>query len=274
MNSFLVRLRFHGGLTFFLKGPGHETIERTLTEKTSIKDVIESCGIPHSEVDVILINGVPVDFAWTIDREMNVGVYPVDASPLLFRAQRLQERGLTRFIADGHLGKLTRDLRLLGFDVLYERDPSDEQLLELITLDQPSVTAATSGSAGQPSVAAATSGSTGHRALLTRDRRLLMHSIVQHGYYLRSQKPLEQTTEVLRRFDLFDLIRPFTRCLRCNALLQPIDKNAVIDRLEPLTKIHYHDFRRCTGCEQLYWPGSHFEKLQTRIQEIRGRFQE
>jgi len=261
VNPFLVRLRFHGGLTFFLKGPGSETVERTLKEKSSIKDVIESCGIPHPEVDVILINREAVDFARTIDREMNVDVYPVEASPLPFRAQRLQQRGLTRFVADGHLGKLTRDLRLLGFDVLYDRDPSDRQLLELITLDQ-------------PSVAAATYGSEGDRALLTRDRRLLMHSIVEHGYYLRSQEPLEQTIEILRRFDLVDLIRPFTRCLRRNALLQPIDKNTVIDRLEPLTKIYYHDFRRCTGCGQLYWPGSHFGKLQTRIQEIRGRFQE
>ena len=261
MNPFLVRLRCHGGLTFFLKGPGYETVERTLKEKTSIKDVIESCGIPHPEVDVILINREPVDFARTIDREMNVDVYPVEASPLLFRAQRLQQRGLTRFVADGHLGKLTRDLRLLGFDVLYDRDPSDRQLLELITLDQ-------------PSVAAATYGSEGRCALLTRDRRLLMHSIVEHGYYLRSQEPLKQTIEILRRFDLVDLVRPFTRCLRCNALLQSIDKNTVIDRLEPLTKIYYHDFRRCTGCGQLYWPGSHFGKLQTRIQKIRVRFEQ
>ena len=259
VNPFTARLTFHGDLTFFLRSI-KETVERTLKEKTSIKDVIESCGIPHPEVDVILINGEPVDFARTIHREMNVDVYPVEASPLLFRAQRLQQRGVTRFVADGHLGKLTRDLRLLGFDVLYDRDPSDRQLLELITLDQPSVAAA--------------SGSTGQHALLTRDRRLLMHSTVEHGYYLRSQEPLEQTIEILRRFDLFDLIRPFTRCLRCNALLQPIDKNAVIGRLEPLTKIYYHDFRRCTGCGQLYWPGSHFGKLQTRIQKIRSRFEQ
>lgn len=260
VNPFTARLTFHGDLTFFLRSI-NQTVERRLTEKTSIKDVIESCGVPHPEVDLILIDGVPVDFTRTIEGEMNVDVYPVEAAPLPSPAQRLQQRGLTRFVADGHLGKLTRDLRLLGFDVLYDRDPSDRQLLELITLDQPSQSY---GSAG----------STGYRALLTRDRRLLMHSIVQHGYYLRSQEPLEQTTEVLRRFDLFDLIRPFTRCLRCNASLQPIDKNTVIDRLEPLTKIYYHDFRRCTGCEQLYWPGSHFGKLQTRIQEIRSRFEQ
>ena len=246
MNPFPVRLRFHDGLTFFLKRRGNETVERTLTEKTSIKDVIESCGVPHPEVDLILIDGEPRDFTYTLARETIADVYPVETSPALFPNDRLQRRGLTMFVADGHLGKLTRDLRLLGFDVLYDRDAEDRQLLELIQIN--------------------------HRALLTRDRRLLMHSIVGHGYYLRSQKPLEQTIEVFRRFDLFDLVQPFTRCLRCNAVLQKIDKNAVIDKLEPLTKLYYHDFRRCTGCGQVYWPGSHFGKLQRRIEEIRGRF--
>jgi uncharacterized protein with PIN domain len=246
VNPFLVRLRFHGGLTFFLKRRGNETVERTLREKTSIKDVIESCGVPHPEVDLILIDGEPRDFAYVLDRETIVDVYPVGTSPALFPNNRLKQCGVTAFVADGHLGKLTRDLRLLGFDVLYDRDAQDRQLLELIQIN--------------------------HRALLTRDRRLLMHSIVRHGYYLRSQNPLDQTIEVFRRFDLFDLVQPFTRCLRCNAILQKIEKNAVIDKLEPLTKRYYHDFRRCIGCGQIYWPGSHFGKLQRRIEEIRGRF--
>lgn len=256
MNPFLVRLRFHGGLTFFLKRLAGESVERALREKTSIKDVIESCGVPHPEVDLILIDGEPVDFAYVLDREAIIDVYPVEASPVLFPNDRLQRRGLTQFVADGHLGKLTRDLRLLGFDVLYDRDAEDRQLLELITIGQPSQSY----------------GLASDRALLTRDRRLLMHSIVRHGYYLRSQNPLDQSIEVFRRFDLFDLVQPFTRCLRCNAVLQEIEKNAVLDKLEPLTKLYYHDFRRCTGCGQVYWPGSHFGKLQRRIQEIRGRF--
>ena len=63
-----------------------------------------------------------------------------------------------------------------------------------------------------------------NRALLTRDRRLLMHTIVQHGYCLRSQNAEEQTIEVVRRFGLFELIAPFRRCLRCNALLEDAAK--------------------------------------------------
>jgi hypothetical protein len=106
------------------------------------------------------------------------------------------------------------------------------------------------------------------RALLTCDRRLLMHAIVQHAYCPRSQNAEEQTIEVVRRFKLLDLIAPFTRCLRCNARLQNAAKADVIEKLEPLTKIYYEQFRRCVGCGQIYWSGSHFEKLQKRIEKI------
>jgi uncharacterized protein len=246
VNRFVVRLRFHVDLTFFLKRNRDGAVERTLNEKTSIKDVIESCGVPHTEVDLILLKAEPTSLAHTIDHDATVDVHSVKAALGLFPQKRLQRRDLTKFVADGHLGKLARELRLLGFDVIYERDAEDRQLLDFIR--------------------------NGDRALLTRDRRLLMHSIVAHGYYLRSQLPLEQTIEVVQRFDLFRSMHPFSRCLRCNALLQNVEKNAVIDRLEPLTKIYYHDFRRCAGCNQVYWAGSHVVKLQRRIDEIRRRF--
>jgi uncharacterized protein with PIN domain len=245
VNRFVVLLRFHGELTFFLKRNRGETVERALNEKTSIKDVIESCGVPHTEVDLILLEGEPIDFAHPIDHDATVDVHSVEQTPGLFPQKQLQQRNLAKFVADGHLGKLARDLRLLGFDVIYERDAEDRQLLDCVR--------------------------NGDRALLTRDRRLLMHSIIAHGYYLRSQLPLEQTIEVIQRFDLFHSIQPFSRCLRCNALLQNVEKNTVIDQLEPLTKIYYHDFRRCTACDQVYWAGSHFEKLRQRIDEIRRR---
>jgi uncharacterized protein with PIN domain len=110
-----------------------------------------------------------------------------------------------------------------------------------------------------------------NRALLTRDRRLLMHAVVQHGYCPRSQNADEQTIEVIRRFDLLEFVAPFTRCLRCNAPLEEAAKAEIIDKLEPLTKIYYHQFRRCPGCQQIYWPGSHFSKLRKRIDEIHSR---
>jgi uncharacterized protein len=246
VKPFKVRLCFHGDLNVFLgsKARGAE-IERRLAEKTSIKDIIESCGVPHSEVDLILVDEQTVGFDHTLASDIKVEVFPVQNRGTEYTEKRLQTVGTTRFVADGHLGRLTRNLRLLGFDVAYRQNADDRQLLEVMARE--------------------------NRALLTRDRRLLMHAIVQHGYCPRSQNADEQTIEVVRRFDLSELIAPFTRCLRCNAPLEEAAKADIIDKLEPLTKICYNQFRRCPGCKQIYWSGSHFPKLQKRIEEIRSR---
>ena len=246
MKPFKIRLRFHGDLNVFLGSKaGGAVIERPLAEKTSIKDVIESCGVPHPEVDLILVDDQTVDFGHTLASDAKVEVFPVENRDTYYTHKRLQSIGIMGFVTDGHLGGLTRNLRLLGFDVAYPKNADDRQLLEVMVHE--------------------------NRALLTRDRRLLMHAIVQHGYYPRSQDADEQTIEVVRRFELSDLIAPFTRCLRCNAPLEEATKAEVIDKLEPLTKIYYDQFRRCRDCKQIYWSGSHFRKLQRRIEEIRSR---
>ncbi len=246
MTPFAIRLTFHGDLSFFLRSKA-STIERQLSERTSIKDVIEACGVPHTEVDLILVNGEPVDFAAVLTQDIGVDVYPPNEthSPF-FPEDRLQVCIIEKFVADGHLGKLVRDLRLLGIDVAYDPAAEDRQLVRTASHQE--------------------------RSLLTRDRRLLMHAAVRHGYYPRSQDPLEQTVEVLRRFRLASVLTPFSRCLRCNAPLEPAAKAKVLGQLEPLTKIYYDQFRRCRGCGQVYWSGSHFEKLQKRIEIIRSRF--
>jgi uncharacterized protein len=240
---FTVRLDLHGDLDFFLRsGARHRSIERSLGEKTSVKDVIESCGVPHPEVDLILVNGQPVDFGYVITGDADIELYPVGTGIPKSKEQRLQAATSSRFVADGHLGKLARNLRLLGFDVAYDPQAEDRQLLRVMERE--------------------------NRALLTRDRRLLMHAVVKTGYCPRSQNADEQTVEVIRRFDLLRSLTPFTRCLRCNAPLQKVSKAEVIERLEPLTKIYYEQFRRCTGCSQIYWAGSHFSKLQKRLEKI------
>jgi uncharacterized protein with PIN domain len=244
MTPFTIRLTFHGDLSFFLKAKAPR-VDRQLSEKTSIKDVIEACGVPHTEVDLILVNEEPVDLAAILTQDVAIDVYPPneERSPV-FPEDRLQVRNIEKFVADGHLGKLVRDLRLLGIDVTCDPAAEDRQLV--------------------------TTSRTEERALLTRDRRLLMHAAVRHGYYLRSQYPLEQTVEVLRRFNLGPTLAPFSRCLRCNAPLEPAKKADVVDRLEPLTKIYYDQFRRCRGCGQVYWSGSHFDKLRARVEEMRA----
>ena len=239
-----LRFHFHGDLTFFLTAESsQQPVTRSLHEKTSVKDAIEACGVPHTEVDLILCDGSPVGFSHHLTDDAEIDVYSTFGSPQQFAARRLQERGITKFVADGHLGKLARHLRLLGFDVAYDAIADDPALLEISGREK--------------------------RALLTRDRRLLMHAVVRDGYCPRSDDPEEQTVEVIRRFDLEALLAPFSRCLVCNAAFERVDKKDVLDRLEPLTKIYYQDFRRCVVCGKIYWAGSHFGKLQSRIRQIR-----
>ena len=244
MKASTVRLNLHGDLDFFVRsGARGRRIERSLGEKTSVKDVIEACGVPHPEIDLILVNGQPVDFDYAIASDADIELYPVGTGSTNCKEKRLQISTDRTFVADGHLGRLTRNLRLLGFDVAYDPNAEDRQLLCTMKRE--------------------------NRALLTRDRRLLMHAVVRTGYSPRSQNADEQTVEVIRRFDLLGSLAPFTRCVRCNAPLRMVSKTDIIERLEPLTKIYYEQFRRCTGCGQIYWPGSHFSKLQKRIEQIR-----
>jgi uncharacterized protein len=229
-------------------------IRRVLAEKTAVKDVIEACGVPHPEVDLIIATetrggaGRAVDFIWQVQTPVRVTIFGVPApAHVLPEAPRLQAKPWSRFVADGHLGKLARNLRLLGLDTAYERDADDRRLLEIMAAE--------------------------NRALLTRDHRLLMHSIVQHGYCPRSADGEEQTREVLRRFELTaDLVHlePYSRCLRCNGLLAPVAKAKVLDSLssEPLTLRYYNEFRRCTVCGGIYWRGTHFEKLTKRLERL------
>jgi uncharacterized protein len=244
VSPFTVRLNLHGDLDFFVRSESRgQRIERSLREKTSVKDVIESCGVPHPEVDLILISGQPVDFHYTLGTDADIELYPVGAEIPEFKDQRLQAAVVSCFVADGHLGKLVRNLRLFGFDVAYDPQADDPQLLRVMERE--------------------------NRALLTRDRRLLMHAVVKTGYYPRSQNADEQTVEVTRRFNLLDSIAPFTRCIRCNGPLRNVSKAEIVERLEPLTNIYYEQFQRCADCEQIYWPGSHFSKLQERLEKIR-----
>jgi hypothetical protein len=131
---------------------------------------------------------------------------------------------------------------MLGFDTLYRNDYDDEELAESSAADG--------------------------RILLTRDRRLLMRSRVQHGYWVRHKIPQQQIVEILRRFDLCDLVSPFRRCIHCNGLLKPVSKEKVLHRLEPLTKKYYQQFRICPDCERIYWQGSHYEHMLQFIDQV------
>jgi uncharacterized protein len=252
---FQMELSFSAELASFLhrNWRSDSFIRRDLTEKTAVKDVIEACGVPHTEVDLIVASDSqrrecqPVNFDWLVQMSVSLEIFgvpaPSDVSPA---APRLQVRACSRFIADGHLGKLARNLRLLGLDTAYDRDADDRHLLAIMIAEK--------------------------RALLTRDRRLLMHSIVRHGYCPRSSDAEEQTREVLRRFALAGSthLAPYSRCLRCNAFLASVPKSDVLGRLsvEPLTLRYYDYFRRCTGCGAIYWAGTHCDKLAAKLERL------
>ncbi|GAB4428981.1 MAG: Mut7-C RNAse domain-containing protein [Anaerolineae bacterium] len=239
------RFRFYAELNDFLPP---EQRQRPVTYRfevaPSVKDAIESLGVPHPEIDLILANGESVDFAYILRPDDFISVYPVfeafDIGPLVkVRAEPLRE---TRFVLDVHLGRLAGYLRMLGFDTLYRNNFDDAELAR-ISSEQ-------------------------HRILLTRDRGLLKRSIVTHGYCLRATQPREQLAEVVARFDLAARARPFWRCIRCNGLLEPVDKAALAAQLKPETLAAFDEFSRCRECGQVYWPGTHYERMRQFIEQV------
>lgn len=249
LNMKQASFRFLGELNDFLpqaiKG---KTFSYVFEDHQSVKHLIEALGIPHTEVHHILAGGRPVPFSYLVPDGEQMEVYPAQAGDDLFPPQGILQPtlpGEPRFILDNHLGKLAHSLRMLGFDCLYRNDYQDEELAQI--------------SAGEG------------RTLLTRDRRLLMRSIVTSGYCVRDLMPPRQIEEVLQRFDLYAAIRPFQRCIRCNGMLQPVSKAAVLDRLEPLTRRYFDEFRICPECGQVYWKGSHFEHMQQLIRQLSGK---
>ncbi len=212
--------------------------------RVTVKHLVESLGVPHSEIDLILANGDPVDFSYIVNNADFVSVYPMFESIDIGAVGRLRPNPLriTRFVLDTHLGQLATYLRLLGFDTLYRNDFEDPELAEI--------------------------SSSQRRILLTKDRGLLKRSLVTHGYCIREIDPQLQILEVIRRFDLREDIHPFRRCLKCNGMLENVDKEEIIDRLEHDTSRYFDEFRICQDCDQIYWKGSHYERMQRFLNEL------
>jgi len=210
----------------------------TFNGRQTVKHLIESLGVPHTEVEHIRANGIAIDFSYLVRDGDHLNVYPFSGNGTEADSTSLQVpiNGEPHFILDIHLGKLARYLRMLGFDTWYRNDYEDPELARLANQEQ--------------------------RILLTRDRRLLMRSQVIHGYCIRSLDPKQQLIEVLQRFNLEDYPGPFQRCIRCNSLLEPVTKVEIEHRLEPLTRKYFDEFHICPDCKQIYWKGSHYERMQ------------
>lgn len=214
----------------------------------SVKDVIESLGVPHCEVDMIMVNGNSVGFDYSLNDKDDVSVYPVFESIDILNVQHLRERPLrsTKFILDVHLGTLAKYLRMFGFDTLYQNNYNDDEIIN-ISLDE-------------------------RRTILTKDKGILKHSRVNRGYYIRNSNPEKQLIEILDRFDLKNSFNEFTRCLDCNTLLSKIEKDKIAGRLPQKVKERQNEFYICNGCNKIYWPGSHYLKMRELINKVTNKF--
>ena len=211
----------------------------------AIKDAIEAIGVPHTEVDLILVNGNSVSFQYQLNDKDHVSVYPVFESFDISEISRLRNEPLRnpKFILDVHLGKLARYLRMAGFDTLYENNYSDSEIVRISIKEK--------------------------RIILTRDVGILKFREIKHGYWMRSQNPVEQFGEVVRRFDLSIFFKPFHRCINCNGLIRKTTKKSVLNVLQPKTKEFYHEFYQCESCDKVYWKGSHFGKMQSFLDKFK-----
>ena len=243
----LAYFSFHGNLNDFLrKQTKGTTIPYSFKGMPAVKDAIEAIGIPHVEVEWILMNGHPSQLGTLLLPHQRVEVYPVNSAPKgSLPAVRDNESLPCTFVLDVHLGALTRLLRLLGLDTHYQPDSTDQELAQ-ISYEQ-------------------------HRALLTRDVPLLKQKIIEWGYWLRSQHPHEQLLEVIRRYNLVPHFKPFTRCLACNGFIYTVEKETVLNKLPSGTKEYYNEFYQCSSCQKVYWKGSHYHRMQEFLKGLRAQ---
>ena len=237
--SVTARFRFYEELNDFLAPArrGHE-FACACAQRATTKHMIEALGVPHTEVELVLVNGDSVDFGHVLADGDRVSVYPtfeaLDITPLL----RVREQPLrvTRFVADVHLGGCARLLRMAGFDTVWGNALEDAEIARI--------------------------GAEQGRIVLTRDRELLKRREITHGCYVRALRSSEQAREILTRLDLAGSTRPFTLCLHCNAPLREVTKAEVFDRLPPRTRAHYERFCTCDACGRVFWEGAHWRRMR------------
>ena len=240
------QLRFYEELNDFLpEALRKRDIEVPIDRSRSVKDAIESLGVPHPEVDLILVDGRSVDFAHLLRGGERVAVYPMFERLDVAGLQRLRPRPLRdpRFIVDANLGKLARHLRMAGFDVLFDSAADDASIVA--------------------------SAARSRRTILTRDKGMLRRSDVERGYFVRATESEAQLVEVLRALQLERLLAPFTRCRECNSILEDVPKSEVEPSLPPKVRGFYDHFRRCPGCGRIYWQGTHYARMSNLINGVR-----
>jgi uncharacterized protein with PIN domain len=229
------RFRFHGDLQGFLRREHREReFLHACARAASLKNAIESLGVPHTEVGRVTVNGAPATLQRTVREGDAIEVFPVET----------QMGTVPIFLADAHLGGLARFLRMLGFDTLHDHRYDDAGIRRIAAREK--------------------------RIVLTRDRELLKCREIERGAYVRALKAEAQLREVAARFSLAPLVRPFTRCLVCNVALRPVAKAEIAAILPDKVRDAQTRFTRCDACGRTYWPGSHYARMRAALGDLLG----
>src|SRR5262245_9572194 len=259
-------LRFYAELNDFLPEDRRQTESRySFKDEVPVREMIERLGVPHTQVDLILVNGRSVDFCYVVRDGDCISFYPMFEAFNIGPLVRLRRRPLRQvhFVVDNHLGKLAKYLRLLGFDSLYRNDYHDKELVQISVAER--------------------------RILLTRDRDLLRRKEITHVLFVQATDPQQQLSEVVASLDLSGAATPFSRCLHCNNLLEPVAREAVIERLPARVRDDYdngsakdkgqstkykalsnssNEFHLCPMCQRVYWKGSHYKRMRAFVERI------
>jgi len=237
--------RLYAELNDFLpKDNRQKPFRQSFKTPVTVRETIESLGIPLSEVDLILVNGESAPMSHSLKENDNISIYPVFESMDISSKTKVRDKALreTKFILDCHLGKLAKYLRMLGFDTLYSNSFEDDEIIDIADEQ--------------------------HRIILTRDKLLLRSQKISHGYYIRTIDKHEQLKEVVRKFDLHSQFLSFTRCMTCNSCLQKVNKEDIIHKIEPETATIYNEFYMCKPCDKVFWRGSHFKRMEQYIRDL------
>jgi uncharacterized protein len=238
--------RFYEELNDFLNEEKQKKrFEYYFSGSPSVKDAAEAIGVPHTEIDLILVNGISVDFGYNIKNDDEISVYPVFESFDISPVQHLRPAPLRNigFIADVQLGSLAKYMRMAGLDTLYSNNTNEEELIRIATEEK--------------------------RSILTRNRNLVKRKEVTHAYWIRSDETGEQLKEVIRRYHLENYLNAFSRCMECNSLLAAVSKSEVEDELPPMIRKNQTEFRKCPKCAKIYWKGSHYDRMHSFIAKLK-----
>jgi uncharacterized protein with PIN domain len=151
--------------------------------------------------------------------------------------------GPPRFIVDHNAGKLTRWIRMMGFDCLFFTGDDDSTMVRQAQAER--------------------------RFIITRDTGIARRRAVSHGLVrvvlLRDERPERQMQQVNATLGLPEMARPFTRCIECNTLLESKIPDEVRDRVPPYVYRTQTRYMECPGCRRIYWQGTHWEAMTRRL---------